>query len=639
MQYYYICSQQELLDNEYVVRTTVDDMIEDLTANPIIKGNNKMINADTETEGAFDFTNKLLSLQLGNTANAYFIAIQYLSSNDLIKLTDWLNNSTYIFIFHHAKFDYKFLTSINVYLKNVYCTYVVEMYIHSAAEMEKGFYSLKGLCKRYFDVDLNKEVRGKINHASINDTEVIYYALDDIKYLDKIVDKQVGILLHYNHLHQQLNIHDILDKNTILGLENRLIPALCEAELYGISMDNTAYVELQNQFKPLYEELLLKIKEVVFNCTILKPKLITQNLFGEDYVINSKGKLFNWASSEQKLKALQYIFPEIQSTESKVLYNYLGKHPIIELLLEFNAMFKLKTSFIDVLPNYVNKVTGKVHANINQLVSTGRMSMDSPNLQQIPRKGEFGKLLRALFVADDNKVLIGGDFSSCELAIIANNSEDELWLETIAAKEDLHGILASKTFNINLNEVQTPTIFNKDITYRDVQKTIDFGLAYGMGPSKLASTMKVTTDIASNTINTFFSIVPKVKKYLSTSGKFAVKNGYSVTNIPYNRIRKFNNMSKGAVERAGKNAPIQGTSADITKRAIVEAYEYKLRSPEFSEVKLVLFVHDEIITSAPIYIADKWQEMQKQIMLDAAKISVPLIQIGVDIKQMSKWKK
>lgn len=639
MKYHYICNLQELIPNEHLIHTNINSMIEELSKNPIKKGKNLMLNADVETEGFFNFENKLLSLQLANEKNAYFIAIQYLAKNELTVLTDWLNNCDYIFIFHNAKFDIKFLSMINVTLKNVYCTYVMELYINSSREEDKGYYSLKGLVERYFNVSLNKEIRGKINHASINDTEVIFYSLDDVKYLDKILEKQIGILVQYNHIHKQVDLDNLLNKDTLVGLENRTVLALAEAELAGITIDMEAYNTLCNNFNPLYEQLLNKIKEVVYNCDILSKHLLTNTLFGVDYKIDKKGKQFNWASAQQKLLALRLLFPELPSVSTPVLSNYIGAHPIIELLLEYSKLFKLKTSFIDTLPTYINKITGKVHGNINQMVSTGRMSMDNPNLQQIPKKGEFGNLMRQLFKASTNNILIGGDFSSCELAIIANNSEDTLWLDTIANKDDLHGILASKTFNIDLKDVKSKTTFNKDISYRDIQKTIDFGLAYGMSHIKLSNTMRVDEDMAKSVIDAFFAVVPKVKKYLTESGKFAIQNSYSVTNSPYNRIRKFFNLSKGQKERAGKNAPIQGTNADITKRAIVDIYEYKMKNKEFSNFKLVLFVHDEIIVEGPENLKDRWLELQKEIMMKAALVSVPKVQIQVDIKATHRWEK
>lgn len=635
MNYYTVCNQQNLIEDVIIKQCTIDFMITELTLSPIVIENHKFISGDTETEGSFNFSNKLLSIQLGNTNNLFFIAYQYLTDNEKLKLQAFINSNESIFIWHNAKFDLKFLRLNKLRPKNNWCTLNMEKLCYAGIPQAKGFYSLEQLCLRYFNTQLNKEVRGKINHSTINDTTVIYYALDDIKYLHKIVEIQINYFKQLDD-YPQINCNDLMDKYTIVGLENRVLPAFVECEMVGLKPNIEGLAGLKTVLDAEFSKLLNDIKDVVMYDPILKPKLITNTLFGEDYNLDKKGKPFSWSSASQKLYALRLLFPEITSTEGVVLYEYQTKHPIVPLLIEYNKLFKLKTSFIDKLPGHINKVTGRIHTEFNQILHTGRVSSNEPNLQNIPVKGELAKKLRECFYEDGNYCIVGGDYTSCELGIIANNSGDPLWINAVNNKEDLHGILASLTFDIDIKNVKQKTPFNKDVSYRDVQKSINFGLSYGMSEFKLAITMKVTVDIAKETINKFFKIVPKVKKYLHGLGRQAVKEYVSYSSAPYYRIRRFTiEQNSGTRERAGKNHPIQATNADMTKLAMVNMYEYE--KPE--QIRLMLPIHDEILTRCPIEHSVWWKEKQQELMEDAANTIIKNVKIKAECKINQTWTK
>ena len=641
MTYYTVCNQLNLIEDDIIKSCNIDYMLDYLENNPIsIKYNaiNKFINLDTETEGSFDFVNKLLSIQLGNNDTFFFIAYQYLTESEKVKLQNWINTSKYIFIAHNSKFDLKFLRLNKMNPYNVYCTLTIEKICYGGIAKEKGFYSLEQLCIRYFNVQLDKNIRGKINRTTINDSQVIYYALDDIKYLFKIVEKQLEYLATITE-YPQFNYNDITDIYRIVGLENATTLALAECEMVGFGLNPDALSNVSIILNKEFNALLDKIKEEVTNCNILSNILLTNTLFGIDYRLmpsKTKPKTFSWTSPTQKLWALRHIVPELMSTKSEVLYEHQTKHPIIPLLLEYNKLFKLKTSFVDALPKQVNRVTGRVHTKFNQVLNTGRMSCKEPNLMQTPSKGELGIALRACFWETGNYSLVGGDWSGCELGIIANNSEDTLWLNAINNGEDLHGILASKTFNIPFENIRNKTPFNKDMTYRDVQKTIDFMLAYGGSEFKLAIVMKVVVEYAKSIIDSFFKIVPKVKKYLDSIGRFGKNNYFCVTNPPYFRIRRFDlDTSAGSRTRASKNTPIQGTNADMIKLAMVKVFRFN-KDPR---IKLILPVHDELITRCPDDLAGYWKDKLKEIMEEVAKFSAPKVNIPADVKISKIWKK
>jgi len=635
MNYYTVCNQQNLIEDVIIKQCTIDFMITELTLSPIKIEDHSFISGDTETEGSFNFSNKLLSIQLGNVNNLFFIAFQYLTENEKLKLLDFINSSQSIFIWHNAKFDLKFLRLNKMLPKNNWCTLNMEKLCYAGIEQEKGFYSLEQLCLRYFNVQLNKEVRGRINHTTINDTSVIYYALDDVKYLHKIVEIQINYfkkLSQYN----QINLDNIMDKHTVVGLENRVLPAFVECEMVGLKPNINALAELKTILDSEFNKILDNIKEVVLNDPILRKHLITTTLFGVDYKLDSKGKMFKWSSAVQKLKALRLLFPEIESTEGVILYEYQLKHPIVPLLIEYSKLFKLKTSFIDTLPTHISRVTGRIHTEFNQILNTGRVSASKPNVQQIPKHGELGKALRRVFYEDNGYCIVGGDYSGCELGIIANFSGDPLWLNTINNGGDLHGTLAALTFDIDISEIKNKTPFNKNISYRDVQKSINFGLAYGMSEFKLANTMKVTPEVAKGIINKFFKIVPKVKKYLSMLGKQAVEEYAAFSAPPYYRIRRFTlEQNRGQRERAGKNHPIQGTNADMTKLAMVKLYEY----PKDKNIRLMLPVHDEILTRCPLDQAEWWKGKQQELMEEAATFIVKDVRIKAECNITQTWGK
>jgi len=260
------------------------------------------------------------------------------------------------------------------------------------------------------------------------------------------------------------------------------------------------------------------------------------------------------------------------------------------------------------------------------------------NLQQVPARGDLATALRKCFIEREGYSIISADFASCELAIIANFSEDELWMNAINNKEDLHGKLAALTFEIPLSDVKQPTPFNKDMTYRDVQKTINFGLSYGMTEHKLSITMKVSTAYALQVITKFFSFVPKVKRYLESLGNTAVVSYVAKTPAPYYRIRRFEKTSDmGERERAGKNMPIQGCNADITKRAMVYIYNDEFKKQH--NILLLLPIHDDILTRAKDNIAEEWAERQSMLMERAASEIVKNVKIRAEAKVSKVWSK
>lgn len=589
----------------------------------------RYLGVDTETEGAFDFVKKVLSLQIGNEEDQFFIDFSTVNNELSLILKDFFLSKS-IKIFHNAKFDLKFLWRHGYPLKNIYCTQVQEVLLHAGIDQDKGFYSLAGLCKRYFGVDLDKSIRGKIKKQSILTTDVILYALDDVKYLVPIVKKQMSKAKQYGLVKSSTQ-----DKYTVVGLENRVLPAYAEMEWTGLKPNLQKWDLVSAEIQESYLEVINRLNNIIKQDEILKQNYV----FSADLFSGGLSASINWASPPQKLKLLRLIFPEIENTDSKkTLPKYKDKHPIVKQLIEFNRINKLLTSFIRPMKGLINSKTGRIHTSFWQVLSTGRVSCKNPNIQQIPSRTEEGRKIRSCFEAPNGYSIVGGDYSGCELRIIADQSQDPTWLDAFNNDKDLHSLLCALTFNIDIKDVKSPSSFNPTISWRDIQKTINFGLAYGMSEYKLADVMESPVEQAKSIIETFFAAVPLVQRYLTKQGRFAVDNGYSRTPFPYGRLRFYNNYKNrrfhGSISRQGKNSPIQGGNADIIKLATIDVYEQKP-----SDVSLMMQIHDELKTLCPDNIAHEWVVEMQDIMQKAGEVIVKSVPMKCDCSISKHWAK
>lgn len=231
-----------------------------------------------------------------------------------------------------------------------------------------------------------------------------------------------------------------------------------------------------------------------------------------------------------------------------------------------------------------------------------------------------------------------------ELRIIAEFSQDPLWVNSFKEGQDLHSVLCAATFDIPITDVKKETPFKKGVTYRDIQKTINFGLAYGMSKFKLADTMQISVDEADAIIKRFFKVVPKVEYFLNTLGHLAKTRGFIKTAPPYSRIRWFEGFDNkdnfkrlGEIERAGKNSPIQGTNADIIKLALINVQQYI--DDNNLPINILLSVYDEIQTECPKELAESWKMQLDTIMVSSASRVIKSVPVVVDCKIADYWDK
>jgi DNA polymerase-1 len=306
-------------------------------------------------------------------------------------------------------------------------------------------------------------------------------------------------------------------------------------------------------------------------------------------------------------------------TNEEILQRLTGKHPIVSKVLEYRGLRKLLSTYLEPLPLMINKETGRIHTSFRQAVaSTGRLSSDNPNLQNIPVRDERGREIRKAFVPGDGNIFLSADYSQIELRLMAHLSRDESMIGDFLSGNDIHAATASKIFGVDI----------KDVTreMRSRAKTANFGIIYGISSFGLSERLTIGRKEAKELIDGYFNSYPGVKKYMDESIRKAREQGFVTTMLGRRRylrdIQSRNQVVRGNAERNAINAPIQGTAADIIKIAMVRIHE-KLKSGRYAS-KMILQVHDELIFEVVPDELEKLKEMVIYEMTNAVKLDVPL---------------
>lgn len=399
-------------------------------------------------------------------------------------------------------------------------------------------------------------------------------------------------------------------------VEMPLIPVLGAMEMEGIKLDvpalKTMSEELNTDLIRLQSEII-DLAGVDFN--IQSPKQLGDILF-DHLKIDDKAKRTG--------KTKQY------KTGEEVLSKLVNKHPIVSKILDYRSVQKLKSTYVDTLPELVNPDTGKIHTTYNQAVAaTGRLSSDKPNLQNIPIRTERGREIRKAFISrNDDFVLLAADYSQVELRIIAALSKDGPMIEAFKQGQDIHAATAAKVFGVGIEEV--------DRDMRSKAKAVNFGLMYGQSAFGLADNLGISRTEARDIIDEYFKQFPTIRAYMDSNIKFAKEHGYVETIMGRRRylrdINSNNQTVRGFAERNAINAPIQGSAADIIKVAMInvhaEMQNRKLKS------KLLLQVHDELVFDAHKEELDELKKLVSEKMVGAVKLEVPMV---VDMGVGKNW--
>jgi DNA polymerase-1 len=387
-------------------------------------------------------------------------------------------------------------------------------------------------------------------------------------------------------------------------IEMPLVSVLSTMENNGISLNsktlNEYSVELESEIEKLEKSVIEQAGEE-FN--VSSPKQLGVVLF-EKMEIDEKAK---------KTKSGQY------STSEETLQKLSGKHPIIKDILEHRQLKKLKSTYVDALPELVNRGTNKIHTTYSQAVaSTGRLASNNPNLQNIPIKTEKGRKVRDAFIPSAGNELYAADYSQVELRLMAEMSGDKNMVEAFQKGQDIHTATAAKVFGVSMEDV--------DREMRNKAKMVNFGIIYGISAFGLSQRLNIKRKEAKELIDGYFSTYPGIKQFMDTAVDRAKEIGYVQTILKRKRflkdINSKNAVVRGYAERNAINAPIQGSAADIIKVAMINIH--KKMAAKRLKSKMILQVHDELVFDVVPEEKDVVAKLAKYEMENAVKTAVPL---------------
>jgi len=398
-------------------------------------------------------------------------------------------------------------------------------------------------------------------------------------------------------------------------VEMPLILVLADMEEEGVNLDSEKLKTYSKKLEIEINEIEAKIyEEAGMKFLISSPKQVGEVLF-DHLKVSDKPK---------KTKTGQY------ATGEDILQKLRTKHPVVDLLLTYREVVKLKNTYVDPLPELVNEKTHRLHTSYNQVVAaTGRLSSDKPNLQNIPIRSDRGKEIRKAFIPrDENHTLLAADYSQIELRIIAALSQDKNMLEAFRSGQDIHASTAAKVYGIPLEEVTREQ--------RSHAKMVNFGIIYGISAFGLAQRLDIKRKEAKQIIDSYFEQFPGIKIYMDSSIQIARDNGFVETILGRKRylrdINSANAVVRGFAERNAINSPIQGSAADMIKLAMIKIQAYMKEANLKS--KMILQVHDELIFDATLDEADDLMKKVKELMSQAMEIDVPM---DVDANTGDNW--
>lgn len=396
--------------------------------------------------------------------------------------------------------------------------------------------------------------------------------------------------------------------NLFAELEMPLAPVLRRMELNGVALDTA----LLRQMSQELGEQLRHLEAEIYNSV------------GHEFNINSSQQLSMVLFDELRLPHARRT-KSGRSTEAAVLETLRGAHPVVEQVLEYRQLAKLKSTYVDALPALINPRTGRVHTSFNQTGTvTGRISSSEPNLQNIPIRTELGRRVRYAFIAPPPARLLAADYSQIDLRVLAHLSQDPRLVAAFRQDEDIHAATAAEVFGVSREQVTS--------AMRRVAKTVNFGVIYGMSDYGLEQATELSREEAAAFIKAYFEKYTGVQEYLAATKRQAHQRGYVETLLGRRRyipeINSSNGQVRAAAERMAINMPVQGTSADIIKVAMVQLQQ---RLDEMKlQTRMILQIHDELLFEVPPDELEAARELVNEVMPRALELSVPL-KVGISV--------
>ena len=561
---------------------------------------------DTETTSLNPLQAELVGIAFSwNTGTGFYVAFpeEKEKVNGLIEqLRPFFESESIEKVGQNLKYDIKVMQNYGVQVKGKLFDTMLAHYLINP-DMRHNMDVLAETYLNYTPVSITELIgkKGK-NQLSMRDVPLekqTEYAVED-------ADITLQLAQHFRP-----ELKDAKTEKLFEDIEVPLLRVLAAMESEGINLNKEFLGSLSTDLTTDIQNLEKSIYETAgeeFN--IGSPKQLGEILFDKMKLVDKP----------KKTKTGQY------STAEDVL-SYLAKdHEIIQNVLDYRGLAKLKSTYVDALPEQVEAKTGRVHTDYMQTVAaTGRLSSNNPNLQNIPIRTERGREVRKAFVPrDKDYVLLAADYSQIELRIIAALSEEDTMIEAFKNGEDIHASTASKVFNVPIDQVTREQ--------RSNAKTVNFGIIYGVSAFGLSNQTDLTRAESKELIDTYYKTYPKLRNYMSEQIDFARDNGYVQTVLGRRRYLKDingnNAIVRGAAERNAVNAPIQGSAADIIKIAMINIHK-KLADGNY-KTKMLLQVHDELVFDCYKAELDEMKSLIKSEMENAYKMSVPLdVEVGI----------
>ena len=565
---------------------------------------------DTETEGLNALETDIVGISFSwQKGIGYYLPIKNNKSaheKSFEILRPFFESTEIIKVGHNIKFDIQVLHKYNVKVSSpIYDTMVAHYLINP--DMRHNLDTLSESYLNYSPISIEsligKKGKNQISMRDVSIDKITDYASEDADItlqLKSIFDKEIEV----NNL-----------SKIFYDIEIPMINVLSEMETEGIKIDTSYLEKLDKEF----EEDLEKLKKEIFKKSGEEFNLNSPKQLGE--ILFDKLKL---VSKPKKTKTGQY------STSEEVLSSLANDHKIIEDILEWRSLDKLQNTYVKSLPNEVSSLTNRVHSSFNQTVTTtGRLSSNNPNLQNIPIRTANGQKIRRAFIPrGSDYILMAADYSQIELRVIASMSNEENMIDAFVNNQDIHTMTASKIYNVDPENVTREQ--------RGNAKTVNFGIIYGVSAFGLSQQTDLNRSESKVMIDNYFLNYPGLKKYMSDQIDFARNNGYVETIMGRRRylqnINSQNNMLRSSSERNAINAPIQGSAADIIKIAMIninsELKKQSLKS------KMLLQVHDELVFDVHKSEKDQIKDIVKTTMESAVKLKVPL---KIDLEFGKNW--
>lgn len=565
---------------------------------------------DTETTGLDPNNSQLVGLSFAiKSHEAWYVPIPGVWEDAFAVVQEFqslMENPSILKVGQNMKFDIAMLRWYGIHVKGRMFDTMIAHYLLQP-DMRHNMDILAETYLNYSPVPIEsligKKGKNQLSMQDVDTESVKEYAAED-------ADITLQLKLAFEPMLKDAGAWDLFHK-----VEMPLVPVLASMEAEGVKVDVGVLNDYSEQLNTEIRELETVIHEQAgqsFN--ISSPKQLGEILFEKLKIIQNP----------KLTQTKQY------STSEDVLIKLTGKHPIIQNILDYRSLTKLKSTYVDTLPGMINPRTGRIHTTYNQAVAaTGRLSSNNPNMQNIPIRTERGREIRKAFVArSKDYILLSADYSQIELRIIAEISQDESMMEAFRKGQDIHTSTAAKVYGVDM-ELVSPEM-------RRNAKTVNFGIIYGISAFGLSERLGIPRREAAAIIDQYFQQFPGIREYMDKTIDFARENGYVETIMKRRRyikdIHSGNAVVRGFAERNAINAPIQGSAADMIKIAMIRIHE-EIEKQQLKS-RMILQVHDELVFD----VYRKELDVIRPIIRDKMKHAIPLqVPIEVEMDVGENW--